>query len=152
MAVLTMTQKWSYNTLGPFNADCNVSVLSGTVALEKKSNTCQLSFNPRLMSRWKYQFSYGSLKSCILSSTSFQMDKIVWGVASAAVELSSCKANMVALGDGKFGPWGWPQNPSEPNMPQVRNPTALLTAALRKDKKTARFKNLDYNDGLISCI
>ena len=45
-----------------------------------------------------------SLKSSILSSTSFQIDKTVWGVVSAAVEQSRRKANMVAQGDGKFGP------------------------------------------------
>ena len=45
-----------------------------------------------------------SLKSSILSSTSFQMDKTVWGVVSAAVEQSRRKANMVAQGDDKFGP------------------------------------------------
>ena len=37
-----------------------------------------------------------SLKSSILSSTSFQMGKTFWGVASAAVEQSVRKANMVA--------------------------------------------------------
>ena len=52
-----------------------------------------------------------SLKSSILSSTSFQMGKTFWGVVSAAVELSRRKANMVAQGDGKFGPWDWPQDP-----------------------------------------
>ena len=52
------------------------------------------------------------LKSSILSSTRLQMDKTFWGVVSAAVEQSRCKANMVARGDGKFGPWGWPQDPS----------------------------------------
>ena len=55
-----------------------------------------------------------SLKSSILSSTSFQMDKTVWGVVSAAVEQSRRKANMVAQGDGKFGPWDWPQDSSKP--------------------------------------
>ena len=45
-----------------------------------------------------------SLKSSILSSTSFQMGKIFWGVVSAAVEQSRHKANMVAQGDGKFDP------------------------------------------------
>ena len=45
-----------------------------------------------------------SLKSSILSSTSFQMGKTFWGVANAAVEQSRRKANMVAQGDGKFGP------------------------------------------------
>ena len=38
----------------------------------------------------------------------------VWGVVSAAVEQSRRKANMVAQGDGKVGPWGWPQDPSKP--------------------------------------
>ena len=47
-----------------------------------------------------------SLKSSILSPTSFQMGKTFWGVASAAVEQSRRKANMVAQGDGKFGPIG----------------------------------------------
>ena len=45
-----------------------------------------------------------SLKSSILSSTSFQMGKTFWGVVSAAVEQSRCKSNMVAQGNGKFGP------------------------------------------------
>ena len=45
-----------------------------------------------------------SLKSSILSSTSFQMGKTFWGVVSAGVEQSRGKANMVAQGDGKFGP------------------------------------------------
>ena len=44
-----------------------------------------------------------SLKSSILSSTTFQMGETFWGV-SAAVEQSRRKANMVAQGDGKFGP------------------------------------------------
>ena len=57
-----------------------------------------------------------SLKSSILSSTSFQMGKTFWWVVSAAVEKSRCKANMVAQGDGKFGPWGWPQDPSILNI------------------------------------
>ena len=47
-----------------------------------------------------------SLKSSILGSTSFQMDKTFWGVVSAAVEQSRRKANMVAQGDGKFCPRG----------------------------------------------
>ena len=33
---------------------------------------------------------------------------------SAAVEQSRLKANMFAQGEGKFGAWGWPQNPSKP--------------------------------------
>ena len=55
-----------------------------------------------------------SLKSSILSSTSSQMDDIFWGEVSAAVEHSRRKVNMVAQGDGKFGPGGWPQIPSKP--------------------------------------
>ena len=47
-----------------------------------------------------------SLKSSILSSTSFQMGKTFWGVVSAAVEQSRRKANVVAQGDGEFGPRG----------------------------------------------
>ena len=50
-----------------------------------------------------------SLKSSILSSTSSRMDKTIWGV-----EQSGRKANMVTQGDGKFGPRGWPKNPSKP--------------------------------------
>ena len=46
----------------------------------------------------------GTLKSRILSSTSFQMDKTFLGVVSADVEQSRHKANMVAQGDGEFGP------------------------------------------------
>ena len=45
-----------------------------------------------------------SLKSSILSSTSYQMDKTIHKTRSAAVEKSRRKANMVAQGDGKFGP------------------------------------------------
>ena len=47
-----------------------------------------------------------SLKSSILSSTSFKMGKTIWGVVSAAVEQSRRTANMVTQGDGKFGPRG----------------------------------------------
>ena len=53
-----------------------------------------------------------SLKSSILSSTSSQLDDTFWGVGSAAVVVQSRrKANMVAQGDGKFGPSGLPQYP-----------------------------------------
>ena len=45
-----------------------------------------------------------SLKSSILSATSFQMDTTFWGAGSAAVEQSKCKASMVALGARKLGP------------------------------------------------
>ena len=61
-----------------------------------------------------------TLKSSILSSTSFQMGKTFWGVVSAAVEQSRRKADMVAQGDGKFGPWGWPQGPSKPKKVPIR--------------------------------
>ena len=45
-----------------------------------------------------------SLKSSIVSSTSFQMGKTFWGVMSgAAVEQLRRKSNMVAQRDGKFG-------------------------------------------------
>ena len=37
-----------------------------------------------------------SLQSSILNLTSFQMDNTFWGVVSAAVEQSRCKANMFA--------------------------------------------------------
>ena len=45
-----------------------------------------------------------AMKSSILSSTSSQLDDTFWGVVSAAVEQSRCKANMVAQGEEKFGP------------------------------------------------
>ena len=51
------------------------------------------------------------LKSSILSSTSFQMDNTFWGVGSAAVEQSRRKDNMVAQGDGNFGPEADPRVP-----------------------------------------
>ena len=63
-----------------------------------------------------------SLKSSILSSTSFQMGKTFWEVVSAAVEQSRRKANIVAQGDGKFGPRGWPQNPSKPKKRVRQSP------------------------------
>ena len=47
-----------------------------------------------------------SLMSSIMSSTSFQMGKTFRRVVSAAVKHSRRKANMVAQGDGKFGPRG----------------------------------------------
>ena len=45
-----------------------------------------------------------SLKSSILSSASFLMDKTFWGVGNTVVKQSWLKANMVAQGDGRFGP------------------------------------------------
>ena len=53
-----------------------------------------------------------SLKSSILSLTSFLLDETFCGVMSTAMEQSRCKDNMVAKGGGIFGPWGWPQNSS----------------------------------------
>ena len=55
-----------------------------------------------------------SLKSSILSSTRLQMDNTFRGVVSATVEQSRRKSKMVARGDWKFGPWGWPLYPSKP--------------------------------------
>ena len=43
-----------------------------------------------------------SLKSSMLRSTSFQMDKTFWGMGSAAVEQTRRKAYMVAQGDGEI--------------------------------------------------
>ena len=68
-----------------------------------------------------------SLKSSILSSTSFQIDKTVWGVVSAAVEQSRRKANMVAPGDGKFVPWGWPQSSSKPKKQQQHSSLPIMS-------------------------
>ena len=62
-----------------------------------------------------------SLKSSILSSTISQLDDTFWEVLSAAVEQSTRrKANMVAQGDGKFDPLGWPQNPYNPPPPKKK--------------------------------
>ena len=44
-----------------------------------------------------------SLKSSILSSTSFQLDKTFWEEVIASVERSRRKAYVVAQGDGKLG-------------------------------------------------
>lgn len=52
-----------------------------------------------------------SLKSSILSSTSFQLDDTFWEFVSAAAERSRWEANMVALGQGKFGPKADPKIP-----------------------------------------
>ena len=62
----------------------------------------------RLMSRWKYQFSYDHW-----SQASWAQPVLRWKnfLLSAAVEQSRRKANMVVQGDGKFGSRGWPQNP-----------------------------------------
>ena len=54
-----------------------------------------------------------SLKSSTLSSTSSELDISSCGVGSSVVEQLKHKAYMVVRGDVKFGPWGWPQNPSK---------------------------------------
>ena len=59
-------------------------------------------------------FLVWSRKSSFLNSTSFQLGKTNKGLVSAAVEQSRRKAYLHAQGDGKFIPWGWPQNPSKP--------------------------------------
>ena len=61
-----------------------------------------------------------SLKSSILSSTSLQMDETFLGVVSAAVEQSSCRANTIARGDWKFGPWIWPRIPPNKKKEQIQ--------------------------------
>ena len=43
------------------------------------------------------------------------------GVVSAAVEQSGRKANMVAQGEGKLGPRGWPQNPFKPKKLKLKD-------------------------------
>ena len=68
-----------------------------------------------------------SLKSSILSWTSLPRDNTFWGVVSAAVEQSRRKANIVAWGDGKFGSWDWPQNPSKLKKIARRNNAWLQT-------------------------
>ena len=70
------------------------------------------------------------LKSSILSLTSHQMDKTFWEVVSAAAEQSKGKANTIAWGHGKFGPWGWPQNPSKPKKNLIIIFFFLLTSQL----------------------
>ena len=89
-------------------------------------------YNMRPLSIGSAEFSYKvyigerlpvllrSLKSSILSSTSLQKDWTFWGVVSASVEQSRRKATTVAWGDGKFGPWGWPQDPSKQKQKSVK--------------------------------
>ena len=60
------------------------------------------------MSRWKYQFSYDHWSQAFLAQPVFKWVKVFWGLLSAGVEQFRRKANIVAWGDGKFGPWGWP--------------------------------------------
>ena len=61
-----------------------------------------------------------SLKTSIVSLTSSRMDDTFWGVVRAAVVQSRREANMVAQGDGKSGPWGWPQISSRPKKKTCR--------------------------------
>ena len=62
-----------------------------------------------------YQFSYDHWSQASWAQPVFRWIKPSGGVVSAAVlEQYRRKANMVAQGDGKFGPWGWPQDPSKP--------------------------------------
>ena len=81
-----------------------------------------------------------SLKSSILSSTSFQTGNTFWGVVSAAVEQSRRKANMVARGEGILGPWGWPQDPSKPK----KNKSLQVLAHPVGDLKLSRNRQLHY--------
>ena len=53
-----------------------------------------------------------SLKSSILSSTSFRMGKIFWGAVSAAVKQSRREANMVAQETENSAPEADPRIPS----------------------------------------
>ena len=40
---------------------------------------------------------------------------------SAASEKPRRKTNLVAQGDCKFAPWGWPQNPSKRKKANIKN-------------------------------
>ena len=80
-----------------------------------------------------------SLKSSILISNSFQMDKTFWGVGSAAVDQSRHKVRMVAQGDGKFGHGGWPQNPSKPR----KKVTARLTISEDQSFRNTQNSTID---------
>ena len=75
-----------------------------------------------------------SLKSSILSSTSFQMGKTFWWVVSAAVEQSRGKANMVAQGDGKFGHWGW-----HPRIPPNQKKKKVKLVSQEKEFRLEQF-------------
>ena len=70
-----------------------------------------------------------------ISSTTFLNFIKFWGVVSAAVEQSRRRANMVAQGDGKFSPWGWPQNPSKPNQKEREDKNVWLGCQLWVLKK-----------------
>ena len=77
-------------------------------------NRNQSYIGMKTVSHWCQDVLVRSLKSSILSSSSSQLDNTFWGLASASLEQSRREANMVAQGDGKFGPLGWPQNPYKP--------------------------------------
>ena len=72
-----------------------------------ESTVCYLS---SVFEADRRDFHYFCAMTSIFSSNGFQMDKTM---VSVAAEQSRHKANMVAHGDGKFGPWGRPQNPSK---------------------------------------
>lgn len=48
-----------------------------------------------------------------MSSTSSQLDSILGGVESAAIEQLRCKADIVAQGQGEIRPKDWPKKPSK---------------------------------------
>ena len=100
------------------------------------------------MSRRKYQFSCDH-KSSILSSTSLQMVKTFWGVVSAAVEQFRRKANMVARGDGEFGPRGRTRNPSK--QQQKKKLAITSRVSLNKWKKTNSWQHFRYNKQWSHC-
>ena len=71
------------------------------------------------------------------------MDKTFWEVVSAAAEQSRRKAKMVVQGDGKFGPWGWPQNPSRPKKScKYGTLNATRGRAKKRKKRKISFKYL----------
>ena len=82
------------------------------------------------------------------------MGKTFRGVVRAAVEQSRRRANIVAQGDGKFGPWVWPQDPFKQNKSasetwdmkfkswQLQNIELVCSwvELLKEKKKTFQFK------------
>ena len=68
------------------------------------------------------------------------MGKTFRVVVIAAVEQSRGKANMVAQGDGKFGPEGWPQDPSKPKWIALIYLLHLKVAPLELKDRVQVFK------------
>ena len=70
-----------------------------------------------------------------MSSTSSQLDSILGGVESAAIEQLRCKADIVAQGQGEIRPKDWPKKPS-------------------KDKKKESLKNVmeKHKCWLLGCL